>query len=366
MTTQTRDTKKRRDAIAPRGALVVFAKEPQPGFVKTRLTPPLSPEQAAAFYRCMLADVLETSAQICESLHLTPILALQTFAPQSTVEQVTQPTQSASPRSFESLPPTRVRDALQTLQHETEITPFRVIEQRGHTLAERMQNALLDLTTNHTATNRVTPKPTAASDALAPPSIVIFRGSDSPALTLEIFESALEKLETTDITLSPDRDGGYNLIAMRLGTAIKNHPSNLDPMHTRRDPGQALSGSHTPRDPGQALSGSHGLSEPERACPGSLALGLIDTKKSRPGLPTRRLQKLFALEMSTANVLEETLAQAQRLGLTAQLLEASFDLDRIEDLRELKNLHASKKKAACPRTLAYAEQNNLWRFLDED
>jgi rSAM/selenodomain-associated transferase 1 len=39
-------------------ALLVFAKRPLPGKVKTRLVPPLSPEEAANLYQCMLADVL--------------------------------------------------------------------------------------------------------------------------------------------------------------------------------------------------------------------------------------------------------------------------------------------------------------------
>ena len=39
-------------------ALLIFAKCPIPGKVKTRLIPPLSPEQAADLYRCMLSDVM--------------------------------------------------------------------------------------------------------------------------------------------------------------------------------------------------------------------------------------------------------------------------------------------------------------------
>jgi rSAM/selenodomain-associated transferase 1 len=36
--------------------VVIMAKAPQPGQVKTRLCPPLSPQQAAALYRCFLLD----------------------------------------------------------------------------------------------------------------------------------------------------------------------------------------------------------------------------------------------------------------------------------------------------------------------
>uniref|UniRef100_A0A831UBG8 Glycosyltransferase n=1 Tax=Geobacter metallireducens TaxID=28232 RepID=A0A831UBG8_GEOME len=45
-------------------ALIVFAKRPSPGRVKTRLTPPLTPEEAAELYRCMLLDILAKTGQM--------------------------------------------------------------------------------------------------------------------------------------------------------------------------------------------------------------------------------------------------------------------------------------------------------------
>ena len=41
-----------------RRALVVVGKAPQPGVTKTRLTPPLTPEQAAALYGGFLQDTV--------------------------------------------------------------------------------------------------------------------------------------------------------------------------------------------------------------------------------------------------------------------------------------------------------------------
>ena len=37
-------------------ALAIMAKAPRPGRVKTRLTPPLTPEEAAAINTCFLVD----------------------------------------------------------------------------------------------------------------------------------------------------------------------------------------------------------------------------------------------------------------------------------------------------------------------
>ena len=39
-------------------ALIIFAKQPLPGRVKTRLTPFLTPAEAVDIYRCMLFDTL--------------------------------------------------------------------------------------------------------------------------------------------------------------------------------------------------------------------------------------------------------------------------------------------------------------------
>ena len=43
------------------GALLIFAKWPEAGKVKTRLSPPLSAEDAAALYRCMLLDTVDST-----------------------------------------------------------------------------------------------------------------------------------------------------------------------------------------------------------------------------------------------------------------------------------------------------------------
>ena len=39
-------------------ALIIMAKQPEPGTTKTRLTPAMTPEGAAAFYQAMLTDIV--------------------------------------------------------------------------------------------------------------------------------------------------------------------------------------------------------------------------------------------------------------------------------------------------------------------
>lgn len=63
-------------SVGPRGTFVVFAKRPEAGRVKTRLCPPLSPDQAADLYSEMLADVLAATAEFCAELDLTAVLSV--------------------------------------------------------------------------------------------------------------------------------------------------------------------------------------------------------------------------------------------------------------------------------------------------
>jgi hypothetical protein len=59
-----------------------IAKAPQPGRVKTRLSPPLSPTEAAELYRCLLLDVLDESAAAALLLGLDALFVV----PQATSE----------------------------------------------------------------------------------------------------------------------------------------------------------------------------------------------------------------------------------------------------------------------------------------
>ena len=147
------------------GVLVVFAKAPAPGQVKTRLCPPLLPEQAAELYACMLDDVLETSARAAEAIGLAPIL---TVAPEGARAKMARRAPSA----------------------------FAVVAQQGEDLSARMAHAVAEC---------------AAGGAQR----ILLRGSDSPALPPERIAEVCAGLDEHDLVVCPDVDGGYSLLGLR-------------------------------------------------------------------------------------------------------------------------------------------------------
>ena len=155
------------------GALVVFAKQPLPGQVKTRLCPPFTPEQAADFYACMLEDVLATTMRASAALGLVPVLALQ--PPEAAAA-------FAAPAGLRCEP------------------------QHGVDLGARMEHAF-------------------ARELAAGHGPVLLRGSDSPTLTQGTLAAALVALARSDLVICPDRDGGYNLVGLRRpAPGLFSHP----------------------------------------------------------------------------------------------------------------------------------------------
>jgi len=155
-------------------ALVVFAKWPTAGAVKTRLCPPLTAEQAAGFYDAMLGDVLDAMSRLAPPLGLELVLA-------------------AHPR-----------EALAAFAARA--PGWRVVAQVGADLSARMEHA-------------------AASQLAHGAERLLLRGSDSPALGADVLEAALAALDRSDMALCPDRDGGYNLVALRrFAPGLFAHP----------------------------------------------------------------------------------------------------------------------------------------------
>jgi rSAM/selenodomain-associated transferase 1 len=152
--------------IEPRCALALMAKVPFAGAVKTRLTPPLSPEEAATLSMCFLRDMTTNVAGLRGSG--TEGVVLYTPAPAETLLRGLLP------------------------------NDFRLFAQRGETLGERLVNAAAELLdkTFHS---------------------VCLINSDSPTLPGEVLTTAasLLALDGDRVVLGPSQDGGYYLIGLK-------------------------------------------------------------------------------------------------------------------------------------------------------
>jgi len=145
-----------------REALALFAKEPSPGRVKTRLCPPLSPSEASHFYSCLLADAAGEMAA------LRRVRRYLFLDPPDSVERIARGTFAG----FERLP------------------------QRGVDLGMRMLAA--------------------ASIAFRRGALrVVIVGADCPALSAERVRHAFRELrEGAAAVFGPARDGGYYLVGL--------------------------------------------------------------------------------------------------------------------------------------------------------
>ena len=140
-------------------ALIVFAKVPRPGKVKTRLTPVLTPSEAAQLYDSFLRDALRLYAGLATHVRLF-------LAP--------------------PLPEEGVMDLPDTVT---------IREQEGEGLGTRMRNAF-----------RVT------LDEFDRAAIV---GTDHPTLPLAFVRQAFAGLEAPhSVCIGPSEDGGFYLLGM--------------------------------------------------------------------------------------------------------------------------------------------------------
>jgi len=142
--------------------LIVFAKEPEAGKVKTRLQGYLSPDTCVKLYKAFLSDMLELARSIKCSVK---VLAYES----SVVE----------PRYLKTI-------AQDFLFHK----------QEGRNLGEKMHHAFN------------------FAKRMNCNKIVII-GSDSPNLPLKYIKEAYSRLGKSDIILGPSHDGGYYLIGLK-------------------------------------------------------------------------------------------------------------------------------------------------------
>lgn len=147
----------------PPDLLVVMAKAPRPGRVKTRLSPPLAPEDAAALYRCFLKDRLR-EVDACRGIGRAVA-----FAPKSEREFFHR----AAPAGFE------------------------IFSQEGEGLSERVSGVFARMFARRCGA-------------------VVVTDSDSPDLPAAIMEESFRALaDGADVVFGPCVDGGYYLVGMK-------------------------------------------------------------------------------------------------------------------------------------------------------
>lgn len=142
----------------PKTAIALIAKAPVAGKVKTRFTPPCTPEQAADFARAFLLDTA-AAARSCDADLWVSYLG----------------------------------DAELLVELLGDVS---LLEQRGSDLDDRLANAADDLF------------------ARGYEQVVLF-GADCPTVDAGYLSSALDGLGAADVVLGPADDGGYTLIAMK-------------------------------------------------------------------------------------------------------------------------------------------------------
>jgi hypothetical protein len=169
--------------------LVIMAKAPRPGAVKTRLAKSLPVQAVTELYKCLLNDTIA----LAQTLHQVEIAIM--------------------------CPASDVADLCQAVAKSV-----RVVPQTGSGLAAALDSVF----TQFAATDR--------------PGVIAFN-SDSPHLPASALQAAFDVLETCDLVVGPTYDGGYYLVGARaahpnlfshdgMGTAtaleaLKERASNL-------------------------------------------------------------------------------------------------------------------------------------------
>ncbi len=146
--------------------LVIMAKAPRPGAVKTRLAPSLSPAAVTAFYCCLLEDTLALARSLGD-------VEVAIMCPDTDVNELTQFAGSEAS----------------------------VVAQKGDGLAAGLTSVFAHFADAH---QRRT----------------IAFNSDSPHLPRSVLEDAFETLAAHDVVVGPTHDGGYYLVGAKT-----SHPA---------------------------------------------------------------------------------------------------------------------------------------------
>jgi len=142
--------------------LIVFAKQPVPGKVKTRLMPHLSPEACAALYSGFIRDTVHTASSASAD---------------SWVLAYDPPGAASAMRPFAP-------------------AGWDLVPQGDGDLGSRMHSAL-------------------AAHLIHPGDCAVLIGTDVPSLPAAHLNRAFDLLTEVDIVLGPSTDGGYYLVGLR-------------------------------------------------------------------------------------------------------------------------------------------------------
>jgi uncharacterized protein len=151
-------------------ALAVMTKAPEPGRVKTRLVPPLTPEEAAELNKCFLRDTAAAISTACSRRPAGDASGIAVYTP------------VGAESAYKDILP----------------TAFSLLPQRGDEFGERLYFAVEDLFKCGFGS-------------------VCLIDSDSPTVSAKNFAEAVELLSTIEdrIVLGPSDDGGYYLIGVK-------------------------------------------------------------------------------------------------------------------------------------------------------
>jgi len=146
--------------------LVIMAKAPRPGAVKTRMVPGFSPAVIAAFYRCLLDDTLALAHSLSD-------VEVAIMCPASDVNELVHVAGNQAS----------------------------VLAQKGDGLAAGLTSVFAHFAEGHQR------------------RIIAFN-SDSPHLPRSVLEDAFETLAAHDVVVGPTHDGGYYLVGAKA-----SHPT---------------------------------------------------------------------------------------------------------------------------------------------
>lgn len=141
--------------------LVVMAKAPKLGAVKTRLVPSLSPEAVINLYCCLLEDTLKLARSLSH-------VEVAVVCPESDVNELAKFAGAG----------------------------ISVVAQKGEGLAAGLTSVFAHFAAGHQR------------------RIIAFN-SDSPHLPYSVLEGAFESLAVNDVVIGPTHDGGYYLVGAK-------------------------------------------------------------------------------------------------------------------------------------------------------